>query len=118
MHRLLAEQYSAIEEARADLVALYFLADREIVELGLVPADEHADLVRTEYEYYTRTAMVQLRRVRVRWKEQVWPGDMLTMSARVVKEYEEAGEKRVDLELECTRAGGGIAVQGWATFVS
>jgi len=64
-HRLLAEQYSSIEEARADLVALYFLADREVVELGLVPADEHADLVRTEYEYYTRTALVQLRRVRV-----------------------------------------------------
>jgi dipeptidyl-peptidase-3 len=64
-HRLLAEQYSAIEEARADLVALYFLADPKLVELGLVPAEEHADLVQTEYEYYTRTALVQLRRVRV-----------------------------------------------------
>jgi dipeptidyl-peptidase-3 len=62
---LLAEQYSAIEEARADLVALYFLADPELVTLGLVPATEHDDLVRTEYEYYTRTALVQLRRVRV-----------------------------------------------------
>jgi dipeptidyl-peptidase-3 len=64
-HRLLAEQYSAIEEARADLVALYFLADHKLVELGLVPAEEHADLVQTEYEHYTRTALVQLRRVRV-----------------------------------------------------
>ena len=64
-HRLLAEQYSSIEEARADLVALYFLPDPELVALGLVPADEHDDIVRTEYEYYTRTALVQLRRVRV-----------------------------------------------------
>jgi dipeptidyl-peptidase III len=64
-HRLLAEQYSAIEEARADLVALYFLPDREIVDLGLVSAEEHDAIVQTEYEYYTRTALVQLRRVRV-----------------------------------------------------
>ena len=64
-HRLLAEQYSAIEEARADLVALYFLADRELVELGLVSTEDHDDIVQTEYEYYTRTALVQLRRVRV-----------------------------------------------------
>jgi dipeptidyl-peptidase III len=64
-HRLLAEQYSSIEEARADLVALYFLPDPVIVELGLVSAEEHDEIVQTEYEYYTRTALVQLRRVRV-----------------------------------------------------
>jgi dipeptidyl-peptidase-3 len=64
-HRLLAEQYSAIEEARADLVALYFLPDPELVKLGLVGAEDHAELVRAEFEYYARTALVQLRRVRV-----------------------------------------------------
>ena len=64
-HRLLAEQYSAIEEARADLVALYFLPDRKLVDLGLVSAGDHDELVQTEFEYYTRTALVQLRRVRV-----------------------------------------------------
>jgi dipeptidyl-peptidase-3 len=64
-HRLLAEQYSSIEEARADLVALYFLPDPEIVTLGLVSEQDHDAIVRTEYEYYTRTALVQLRRVRV-----------------------------------------------------
>jgi dipeptidyl-peptidase-3 len=63
-HRLLAEQYSAIEEARADLVALYFLPDPELVTLGLVTAEDHAAVVQTEYEHYTRTALVQLRRVR------------------------------------------------------
>src|SRR4030095_14250812 len=60
----LKEQFSAIEESRADLVALYFVADRQLVELGLVAADDHADVVRAEYEAYTRNALVQLRRVR------------------------------------------------------
>ena len=63
-HRLLSEQYSAIEEARADLVALYFLPDRKLVHLGLVPEADQDAIVQTEYEYYTRTALVQLRRVR------------------------------------------------------
>jgi dipeptidyl-peptidase-3 len=61
---LLKEQYSALEEARADLVALYFLPDPKLVELGLLAKEDHDDIVRTEYEGYTRTAIVQLRRVR------------------------------------------------------
>ena len=60
----LREQFSAIEESRADLVALYFLPDPKLVEFGIVPADAHDDIVRTEYESYTRNALVQLRRVR------------------------------------------------------
>ncbi len=63
-HLLLKEHYSAIEESRADLVALYFLPHPRLVELGIVPAEAHPHLVRAEYEYYTRTALVQLRRVR------------------------------------------------------
>ena len=60
----LKEQFSAIEESRADLVALYFLPDPRLVEFGLVPAEAHDEIVRTEYESYTRNALVQLRRVR------------------------------------------------------
>jgi dipeptidyl-peptidase-3 len=60
----LKEQFSAIEESRADLVALYFIADPQLVEFGLVDAESHADVVRAEYESYTRNALVQLRRVR------------------------------------------------------
>jgi dipeptidyl-peptidase-3 len=63
-HQLLKEQFSAIEESRADLVALYFLPDPKLVELGLVPADDHEEIILTEYEYYARNALVQLRRVR------------------------------------------------------
>jgi len=63
-HAFLREYFSALEEARADLVALYFLPDPKIVELGLVPAASHADVLLTGYESYTRNALVQLRRVR------------------------------------------------------
>jgi dipeptidyl-peptidase-3 len=63
-HLLLKEQYSAIEESRADLVALYFLPDPKLVELGLIDAANHDDIVRTAFEYYARNAMVQLRRIR------------------------------------------------------
>ena len=61
---VLKEQYSALEESRADLVALYFVPDRKLVELGLVDEADHADIVRAEYEGYARNALVQLRRVR------------------------------------------------------
>jgi dipeptidyl-peptidase III len=60
----LKEQFSAIEESRADLVALYFLPDPKLVELGLVRVEDHADVVRADYEGYARNALVQLRRVR------------------------------------------------------
>ena len=60
----LREQYSALEEGRADLIALYFIADPILVELELVPAESHAEIVRTQYESYTRNAILQLRRVR------------------------------------------------------
>jgi len=60
----LKEQYSALEESRADLVALYFIADTKMVELGIVEAEHHDEVVRAEYEGYARNALVQLRRVR------------------------------------------------------
>lgn len=61
---LLKEQYSALEESRADLVALYFVADPYLAEIELIPADEQQAVVQTEYEAYARNALVQLRRVR------------------------------------------------------
>jgi dipeptidyl-peptidase-3 len=60
----LKEQYSALEEARADLVALYFVPDAKLAELGLVTAADQKEIVQAEYEAYTRNALVQLRRVR------------------------------------------------------
>jgi dipeptidyl-peptidase III len=60
----LKETYSSIEEARADLVALYFMPDPKVAEVGLLPRDDQDEIVRTEYEAYARNALVQLRRVR------------------------------------------------------
>jgi dipeptidyl-peptidase-3 len=60
----LREHYSALEETRADLVGLYFLPDPKVVELGLVPAADHQEVVLAAYEAYARNALVQLRRVR------------------------------------------------------
>jgi dipeptidyl-peptidase-3 len=62
---LLREHYSALEEARSDLVALYFLPHPKLVDLGLVAAADQADIVRAEYEQFTRGVLLQLRRVRV-----------------------------------------------------
>ncbi|MCC7042265.1 MAG: peptidase M49 [Acidobacteria bacterium] len=60
----LKETYSSIEEARADLVALFFMPEPRVAEIGLLPAEHQAEIVRTEYEAYARQALVQLRRAR------------------------------------------------------
>ncbi len=62
--KAIGEYYSALEEGRADLVGLYFLADSKMVELKLMSAADQAAIVQAEYEGYTRNAIVQLRRVR------------------------------------------------------
>ena len=58
------EQYAALEESRADLVALYFVGEPKIAELGMLPAEHQETIVQAEYEAYARNALVQLRRVR------------------------------------------------------
>lgn len=63
---LLKEQFSALEEGRADLVALYFIGDPKLAELKVVPSADQAEIARAEYEAYTRQALVQLRRMRDR----------------------------------------------------
>jgi dipeptidyl-peptidase-3 len=52
---------STLEEGRADLVALYFLLDPKMVELGLMPSLE---VGKAEYDSYIRNGMMlQLRRL-------------------------------------------------------
>lgn len=52
---------STIEEGRADLVALYFILDPKMQELGLVPSVE---VGKAEYDSYIRNGlMYQLRRI-------------------------------------------------------
>ncbi len=52
---------SVMEEARADLFALYFLGDEKLVELGILP---NKDAYKAEYyEYMMNGAMTQLKRI-------------------------------------------------------
>jgi len=57
-----------------------------------------------------------VRRFGVQFREQVWPGDTIVCTGTVVGRHEDGAERTVDLELVATRAGGGTAVKGWATF--
>jgi dipeptidyl-peptidase-3 len=61
---LIKEHFSALEEGRADLIALYWLPDPKLVELGVINGADQDAIVRAEYEAYTRNALVQLRRMR------------------------------------------------------
>lgn len=58
----------------------------------------------------------RLRRFSVQFREQAWPGDVLTYSGRVVGIREDRGESLVDLELSCVRQTGGTHLTGSATF--
>jgi acyl dehydratase len=60
-----------------------------------------------------------IRRFRVRFAEQAWPGDVLTYTGVVtdVRPGRNRGESEVDVELAATRQTGGVHVRGWATFV-
>lgn len=57
-----------------------------------------------------------LRRFRVQFREQAWPGDLLTYSATVTSVEESDEGLLVDLDLTCTRKSGGVHLRGWATF--
>ena len=52
---------SALEEARADLVSLYFITNPKLVEIGVMPT---TDVGKTEYDTYILNGlMLQLRRI-------------------------------------------------------
>ena len=52
---------SALEETRADLFALYYLGDKKMVELGLIPS---LDVAKAQYSSYVMNgAMTQLSRI-------------------------------------------------------
>jgi acyl dehydratase len=57
-----------------------------------------------------------VRRFKVQFREQAWPGDQLSYRGVVVAKREEGGERLVDLELSAARQTGGAHLKGWATF--
>jgi acyl dehydratase len=58
-----------------------------------------------------------VRRFGVRFREQVWPGDVLTCSGSVTSVSTEPEGDRVSLELTATRQTGGVAITGTAEFL-
>jgi acyl dehydratase len=58
-----------------------------------------------------------LRALKIRFKEPVWPGDVLELRGKIARKYEEQAERKLDVELECRKKGGGVAVTAWQTFV-
>jgi len=61
---------STIEEARADLVALYYLPDQKLIDIGVMPDKE---AFKAEYDKYIRNGLVlQLQRIK--------PGDNIEES--------------------------------------
>jgi dipeptidyl-peptidase-3 len=61
-HETLKNYASALEEGRADLVALYYLMDPKLVELGVMPSLEYG---KASYdEYITKGLMIQSSRIK------------------------------------------------------
>ena len=61
-HSTLKNYASALEEARADIVALYYLMDPKLVEIGAMPSLECG---KTAYdEYITKNLLIQLARIK------------------------------------------------------
>jgi acyl dehydratase len=60
-----------------------------------------------------------IRRLGVRFLEQVWPGDVLVCSGRIVKSSTDpvTGEQLLELELEIRRESGATVVAGSADVV-
>ena len=62
-HETLKNYASALEEGRADLVALYYLMDQKLVDLGVMPS---LDYGKASYDkYITKGLMVQLSRLKL-----------------------------------------------------
>ena len=56
-----------------------------------------------------------LRFFSVRFATQMWPGDVLQMSGTVTRVYDDAGERRVDVEFAVTNADGANVIKAKAT---
>jgi len=78
---LLGRSFSALEEARADLIALYFFSDDKLVELGVYERKERDRVVLAAYAQYFQGFLTLYRRFHgdiVR--EAHWKGRQLILS--------------------------------------
>jgi acyl dehydratase len=59
-----------------------------------------------------------VRNFKVQFREQAWPGDVITYRGTVIGKRDADGTRLVDLELVAERQTGGVHLRGWATFVA
>jgi dipeptidyl-peptidase-3 len=99
------EYSSTLEEGRADLVALYFLLDEKLIELGLMKTIE---VGRAEYDSYIRNGMItQIRRLELgdeieesHMRNRAWVSNWCYekgLEAGVIKKYKKEGKIYVDV---------------------
>lgn len=99
------EYSSTLEEGRADLVALYFLLDEKLVELGLMKTIE---VGRAEYDSYIRNGMMaQLRRLELgddiqeaHMRNRAWVSNWCYEKGEaegVIRKYVKEGKTYVDI---------------------
>ena len=99
------EYSSTLEEGRADLVALYFLLDEKLIELGLMKT---LDVGRAEYDNYIRNGMMaQLRRLELgddieeaHMRNRAWVSNWCYEKGKevgVIKMYMRDGKTYVDI---------------------
>ena len=58
----------------------------------------------------------RVRRFRVRFTAQAFPGDTLTCTGAVTDELADEHADSVDVELSCTTQSGDVVARAWATF--
>ncbi|MFH1529762.1 MAG: hypothetical protein ABIK09_03385 [Pseudomonadota bacterium] len=72
---LMGRVFSPLEEMRADLVALYFMADPKLVEIEALPAQHHQEILTTAYVSYFQSFLASYRRFHGdQIKEAHWKG--------------------------------------------
>ena len=82
---------STLEEARADLVALYFIMDPKLLELGLMPS---LDVAKTAYDDNIRNGLLmQLRRIKL--GDDIEEAHMRNRQLIAAWAYEKGHEKNV-----------------------
>ncbi len=69
-------------------------------------------LSRIPAEWFGPTSV---KRYAIRFTSRIWPGDTLTCSGKVLRIYEEAGTKHVDLAVTATNQKGEPLIQAEAT---
>jgi len=60
---MLGRAYSALEECRADLVALYHISDPKLPEIGAFPAEDQEEIVKAMYISYLQGWLARYDRV-------------------------------------------------------